>query len=189
MKRKLLLLNHCLLFLCASMYLGTGWSLILFSFPIAPELTPDTYYLQFVPQVEAATRFFTWMTGAMVALAIVMLVTEWRSRLRWVPIVVLLGVLVATGLTMAFIFPYNQEMAAGITDPERLATVLDRWMSLNRVRVGLWTVQWLAMMTWFAVTILQLREEEDRARKVAVQGLAGDLPDHRGERGGAARPA
>ena len=28
-------------------------------FPISPELTPDNYYMQFVPQVTAATQFST----------------------------------------------------------------------------------------------------------------------------------
>jgi hypothetical protein len=186
MRLKLLIVNHSLLFLCTSMYLGTGWSLVLFSFPIAPELTPATYYLQFVPQVTAATRFFTYMTGAMIVLAIVMLVAEWRTGFRWVPAVVLLGVLAATGLTMKFIIPYNQEMAAGISDPTRLTAVLGKWMTLNRVRVGLWTVQWLAMMTYFAVMTLRCKELI-RARKLALPGPAIDLGAHGGERLGTAR--
>jgi hypothetical protein len=187
MKLKLLTLNHSLLFLCTSIYLGTGWSLVLFSFPVAPSLTPDNYYMQFVPQVTAATKFLTWLTLLMIVLAIVMLVSEWRSGFRWVPIVVLLGVLAATGLTMKFLLPLNQEMAAGITDQARLGEVLTKWMSLNRVRVGMWTVQWLAMMTYFAVKTLQ-REELVRARKLAVPGSAADIGAHGGERAGAARP-
>jgi hypothetical protein len=163
MKLKLLTLNHSLLFLCTSIYLGTGWSLVLFSFPVAPSLTTDNYYMQFVPQVTAATKFLTWLTLLMIALAIVMLIAEWRTRFRWVPIVVLLGVLAATGLTMKFLLPLNQEMAARITDPDRLGQVLTKWMSLNRVRVGMWTVQWLAMMVYFAVKTFQ-REELIRAR-------------------------
>ena len=181
MRRKLLVLNHSLLFLCTSMYLGTGWSLVLFSFPISSELTPANYYMQFVPQVEAATRFFTYMTSVMIACAIVMLIAEWRTKMKWVPIVVLLGVVAATGLTLRYIFPYNQEMSAGITDPQRLQEVLGQWMSLNRVRVWLWTVQWTAMMIFFAVKTFQ-REESTRARKLAVPGIAGDLDSHRGER-------
>lgn len=150
MKPRLLTLNHALLFLCCSMYLGTGWSLLLFSFPIAPSLTTDTYYLQFVPQVAAATKFFTWMTIVMLATGGVMLVAEWRTPDRWVPIVVLLGVIAATLLTTRYIFAYNEEMAGHIGSPERLSDVLTSWMGLNRVRVGLWTVQWLAMMIYFA---------------------------------------
>ena len=49
-----LAINNLFLFLCTAMYLGTGWSPVLFSFPIAPKLRPDNYYNQFVPQVTAA---------------------------------------------------------------------------------------------------------------------------------------
>jgi hypothetical protein len=149
--RWLLAANHLFLLACVSMYFGTGWSLVLFNFVVADQLTVDTYYLQFVPQVTAATRFFTWMTMAMLAAGGVMLAAEWRTRLRWVPIVVLLGVVAATGLTMVFILPYNALMAEGITDPAVLEATLSRWMTLNRVRVGLWTVQWLAMAAYFGI--------------------------------------
>jgi hypothetical protein len=141
--------NAAFLLACISMYFGTGWSLVLFSFPVAPQLTPANYYLQFVPQVEAATRFFTYMTGAMLASAAIMIWTEWRTGYRWVPIAVLLAVVAATGLTMTLIFPLNREMSAGIATQDRLVAVLDRWMLLNRIRVGIWTVQWLAITTYF----------------------------------------
>jgi hypothetical protein len=157
MKTRLVTLNHAILFLCTSMYLGTGWSLVLFSFPIAPQLTVDTYHMQFVPQVAAATRFFTWMSLLMIAAAIVMLVTEWRTRYRWVPVVVLLLVVAATALTMIFIFPHNKAMSEGITDPVVLQETLTKWMSLNRIRVGLWTVQWLCMMAFFYLETMRAR--------------------------------
>lgn len=150
MKRTLLAANESLLFLCTSMYLGTGWSLLLFSFPIAPQLTIDNYYLYFVPSVAAATHFFTYMTQVMIAACLVMAVAQWQTRFRWVPIVVLLSVVAATALTIVVIFPLNDEMSRGITDPARLRTVLDKWMMLNRLRVELWTVQWLSMMIYFA---------------------------------------
>lgn len=150
MKGRLLILNHAFLFLCASMYLGTGGSLILFSFPVAPQLTPDNYYLQFVSQVEAASEFFTVMTKLMIASGIVMLISEWRNGTRWVPIVVLLAVGAATALTLIWIFPYNEEMAGHIRDPQRLQQVLGEWMQLNRIRTALWCVQWAAMMCYFA---------------------------------------
>jgi hypothetical protein len=160
MKRNLLILNHAVLFLCTSMYLGTGWSLVLFSFPVASQLTPATYYMQFVPQVEAATRFFTWMTLLMIVLGLVMVRAEWHRPYRWIPVIVLAGIVAATLLTTQFILPLNDQMEAGITDQGTLDGVLDRWMSLNRVRVALWTVQWVAMMTYFGL-------EARRARHMA----------------------
>jgi len=169
------MLNACLLFLCTSMYLGTGWSLVLFSFPIAPQLTVDTYYLQFVPQVTAATRFFTWMTLVMMVSAIVLLLAERRSPLRWYPLAVFLAVLAATLLTRFLIFRYNAEMAAGIRDPGRLREVLAAWMSTNRIRVGLWTVQWLAMMGYFAHRLLRAEQPS----RVAAQKSAPESPGTR----------
>lgn len=155
MKEKLFTVNHSLLFLCTSMYLGTGWSLVLFSFPIAPELTVDNYYAQFVPQVTAATNFFTYMTWVMMITAIIMIIAEWKTSYRWFPIVVLLGVLAATALTILFIIPYNQAMSEGITDSIKLKEVLSKWIFLNTIRVSLWTVQWLSMMVYFALKTIR----------------------------------
>jgi hypothetical protein len=169
MKRTVLhTLNACLLLLCASMYLGTGWSLVLFTFPIAPQLTVENYYLQFVPQVTAATRFFTWMTLVMLVSAGVLFFAERRSRLRWYPATVFLGVVAATLLTRFLIFRYNAEMAAGIQDPLRLREVLASWMATNRIRVGLWTVQWLAMMGYFAHKLLEATRTSQRQETKAV---------------------
>lgn len=150
MKQRLLILNHSILFLCVSMYLGTGWSMVLFSFPIARHLTPNTYYYAFVPQVAAATAFFTRMTELMIILCIVMIIAEWRTGLRWVPIVVLLAVFAATALTVKYIFPLNAAMTKGITDAPELQATLSHWIYLNKIRVALWTVQWVAMMIYFA---------------------------------------
>lgn len=159
MKKKLLVLNHSILFLCTSIYLGTGISLVFFSFPVADELTPDNYYTHFVPQVDAATRFFTYMTGVMIVTGIIMTIAEWKGKTyRWVPIVVLLGVVAATLLTTQYIFPYNEAMRNGITDNTQLHEVLGKWMSLNRIRVSLWAVQWISMMTYFG--LVACRSEE-----------------------------
>lgn len=153
MKQTLLLVNHSLLFLCVSMYLGTGWSMVLFSFPTAPHLTPENYYYAFVPQVAAATDFFTGMTKLMIVLCIIMIVAEWKTGFRWVPIVVLVAIVAATGLTLKYIFPLNNAMTHGIKNPNDLQNTLGHWMFLNKIRVSFWTVQWLAMMSYFAIKI------------------------------------
>ena len=79
MKSKLMMLNHGVLFLCASAYLGTGVSLVFFTFPTTPEWTPDNYKLQFVSQIAAATELFTNITRVMLACGAIMLIAEWRS--------------------------------------------------------------------------------------------------------------
>jgi hypothetical protein len=151
MKALLFALNAAFLFLCVSMYLGTGWSLVLFSFPVAPRLTVDNYYLVFVPEVAAATAFFTGMTKAMIVSCGIMIWAEWKTHYRWVPIIVLLAVIAATVLTEHWIFPLNAEMANGIKDQAELQRVLSSWISTNKIRVGFWTLQWAAMMTYCAL--------------------------------------
>jgi hypothetical protein len=149
MKRFLLALNAAFLFLCVSMYLGTGWSMVLFSFPVVPQLTVDNYYLVFVPEVAAATTFFTGMTKLMIVAGCIMAWAEWKTPYRWVPIIVLVGVIAATALTLYCIFPLNKAMTDGIKDQGQLQRTLSSWMSLNKMRVALWSVQWAAMMLYF----------------------------------------
>lgn len=156
---RLLLLNNVLLFLCCSMYLGTGGSLVLFQFPVEPLLTPENYALIFVDPVTRATHFFTWMTIVMLVTGVVMLATEWLSGLRYVPVVVLAGIVVSTLLTIWFILPLNDRLAAGIPDQAELARVFHTWANLNRVRVALWVIEWGAMMYWFYRLAFQARAD------------------------------
>lgn len=140
-----------LMLLFASMYLGTGWSLVLFSFPLAARLTPETYALPFIEPVKNATRFFTVMTAAMLVAGAALVVGEADSEYLWAPIVYLAGTVAATALTLLFIFPYNKELSQGVTEPDRLRAVLRKWMRLNLIRVALWTVQWAAIALYFAL--------------------------------------
>jgi hypothetical protein len=142
------------LFVCCSMYFGTGWSMGLFSFPIKPLLTVSNYALEFVPEVAAATYYFTYMTAIMLTAIAILIYTEWTTPYRWLPVFVGASVTTSTLLTVYVIFPYNNEMSAGITDPARLAAVLDIFMKLSWIRIALWSFQWSIMMLWFA---LQMR--------------------------------
>lgn len=156
---RLLLLNDVLLLLCCSIYLGTGFSLVFFQFPLEPQLTVANYQLIFVAPVTAATRFFTYMTIVMLICGVIMLATEWLSGLRWVPVVVLVAIVVATALTVWVIIPLNNELAAGVTDAARLKTVFREWADLNRVRFALWVIQWAAMAYWFYRLALKARAD------------------------------
>ena len=146
---------YLLLFACTSMYFGTGWSLMLFSIPATEGVTTDNYYTHIIPQVEAATKFFTYMTNLMIFLVIVMIIGEWGETLWWVPWVVLAGIAAATALTIRGIFPLNRAMKEDITDEAELRTTLKRWKNLNLVRVLFWTLQWVAMAIWFGYFAVQ----------------------------------
>jgi uncharacterized membrane protein len=141
---------------CTSMYFGTGWTGVLFLFPIAPELTPDNYYLQFVPQMHAAVHVFTWMTGAMIVSALVMLAGEWKRGVRWVPLGVLVGIVAATLLTTQAVFPLNDRLASHITDPSELRTVLAEWVRLSTIRAWIWTGEWALMAIFFGRSFFKL---------------------------------
>jgi uncharacterized membrane protein len=47
-------------------------------------------------------------------------------------------------------------MKAGITDAVQFKEVLSNWMFWNRVRTGLWTLQWLGMMLYFAQRLFHM---------------------------------
>ena len=150
MKQQLLVLNHSALFLGTSIYLGTGWSTAIFQFPVMPLLTPENYRLHFIPQIDAATTFFTILVTVMVLTAAIMIWSEWKTGFRWLPIAVLATVVAATCLTVFVIFPVNDALRAGVTEQTMLDDLLARWQTLTWVRVGLWSFEWLAMMFYFA---------------------------------------
>jgi hypothetical protein len=146
----LIVLNDLVLFACCSMYLGTGWSLALFSVP-TPK-TVDNYYDQIIPQLALATRFLTVMTCVMYAVGAVMVVSEWHHRL-WAPVIVLAAVTGATLLTTQGIFPLNRQLATHIRDPAELDSVLRRWKALSYVRLAFWTVEWVTMAVYVGLSL------------------------------------
>jgi uncharacterized membrane protein len=152
--------NRAFLVACCSMYFGTGWSLLLFSFPISDQLTPDNYYLQIVPQFTAATAFFTTMTQAMLTSCLLWVWHEWKTAYRWLAILVLLAIIAPTAVTLQFLFPLNKLMKSGITDAVQFKEVLANWMFWNKVRVSLWTIQWLGMIFYFALRLFRIERTE-----------------------------
>ncbi|MCY3857597.1 MAG: hypothetical protein OXG25_01670 [Gammaproteobacteria bacterium] len=155
-----LLINHSILFLCTSTYLGAGVFLVFFLLPLEPQLDISNYKVVLVDPIDYATRFFTWVTILIVITSLIMLVTEWVSGLKWPSIVVLLGVGIATTITHQFHFPLNEELAAGITSNDRLADVLDEWADYSRLRFLFWAVQWFAVMYYFYSLAYRSREDQ-----------------------------
>jgi hypothetical protein len=158
MKNKLLLLSYAVLFAGVSIYFGTGWSTVIFQFPTLPQLNVSNYYLHFVPQVAAATTFFTILVPLMCLICLVMIKAEWHTRFRWVPIVVLLAILAASSVTYFLIFPINREMAAHISDPQLLSVAISKWVQYTWYRVGLWSLEWVTVMYYFAARAYQTLE-------------------------------
>jgi len=158
MKNKLLLLSYAVLFAGVSIYFGTGWSTIIFQLPMLPLLDVSNYYLHFVPQVAAATKFFTILVPVMCIICLVMLKAEWKTRFRWVPIVVLLAIVGASSITYFLIFPINHEMAARITDPQQLSIAIGKWVHYTWYRVVLWSLEWVTMIYYFAARAYQTLE-------------------------------
>ncbi len=141
------------LFLCASMYLGTGWSLSLFTLPGRRQMTVGNYYDQIIAPIARATRFFTVMTVVMIAAAVALIVAEWGSWYVLAPITVLAAIVGATLLTTLVIFRYNRRLKARITDEAELREVLERWAFWNWFRLALWTSQWVAMAVYVALKL------------------------------------
>jgi hypothetical protein len=138
---------------CASMYLGTGWSLALFTIPGRSGWTVDNYYDQLMAPIGRATRFFTWMTIVMLACCVALIVAEWGSWYLLAPIAVLVAVVGATLLTTLVIFRYNRRLRERVTDPAELQDVLERWVRWNWLRLALWTAQWAGVAAYVGLKL------------------------------------
>lgn len=150
MKRTLLDINNAYIFFCASIYLGLFWSLHFFWFPHYPEtLNVNNYYDAIIPQTTTATKFFFITIPIMAAAILVMLITEWKGKLRWVPLAWIPGLLAPVLVQQIAIENVNDQFKAGITDPVQLQVLLDRWMYLNDIRWIILTIMWLITMYFF----------------------------------------
>ena len=158
MKRILLDINNAYIFFCASIYLGLFWSLHFFWFPSYPEtLNVENYYNAIIPITDAATRFF-FITIPIMALALViMLISEWKTKLMWVPLAWFAGLLAPVLVQQIYIEDVNNQFKAGVTDQATLLELLHRWMFLNDVRWIVLTIMWCITMYFF---IAKARQKE-----------------------------
>ena len=149
-KQNLLDLNNAYIFFCSSLYLGMFWSLHFFWFPNYPKtLNVTNYYEAIIPQTDLATKFF-FITIPIMAIAIlIMLITEWRTKLKWVPLTWIPGLLVPVVVQQQFIESINDQFKANITDPVLLQKLLKEWMFLNDIRWIVLTIMWLITMYFF----------------------------------------
>lgn len=163
MKRSLLDINNAYIFFCSSLYLGLFWSLHFFWFPHYPEtLNVDNYYDAIIPQTTTATKFFFITIPVMAVAIIIMLISEWKTKLRWVPLAWIPGLLLPVVVQQLFIEKVNDQFAAGITDPQRLGALLREWMFLNDIRWIILTVMWCITMYFF---IAKARKSQQQPQK------------------------
>lgn len=150
LKQTLLDINNAYIFFCASVYLGMFWSLHFFWFPHYPHtLNLDNYYDAIIPQTTTATRYF-FVTIPIMGVAIaIMLITEWKTKLRWVPLAWIPGLLIPVYVQQHYIERINDEFKAGVKDADRLQVLLHQWISLNDIRWIILTVMWLITMYFF----------------------------------------
>lgn len=149
-KKTLIDINNAYIFFCASIYLGLFWSLHFFWFPNYPStLNVGNYFDAIIPQTTTATKFF-FVTIPIMALAIaVMLITEWKTKLRWVPLAWIPGLLIPVIVQQAFIEDVNNQLIAGVTDEAVLQELLKQWMFLNDLRWVILTIMWGITMYFF----------------------------------------
>ena len=163
MKRTLLDINNAYIFFCASIYLGLFWSLHFFWFPNYPStLNVNNYYDAIIPITDTATRFFFITIPIMAVAIVIMLVSEWRTKLRWVPLAWIPGLLAPVLVQQMFIERVNDEFKAGVTDPARLQELLSEWMFLNDVRWIILTIMWCITMYFF---IAKARQEKPQPQQ------------------------
>lgn len=149
-KSTLIDISNAYIFFCASIYLGMFWSLHFFWFPNYPNtLTPDNYYDAIIPQTTTATKFFFITIPIMCVAIIVMLITEWKTGFRWVPLAWIPGLLIPVIVQQGYIERINNTFIAGVTSQDTLSELLADWMFLNDVRWIILTIMWGITMYYF----------------------------------------
>lgn len=126
------------------------WSLHYFWFPNYPKtLNLSNYYDAIIPQTDLATKFFFVSIPIMAVALVIMLITEWKTGLRWVPLAWIPGLLAPVLVQQLYIEDVNNQFKDGLTDEATLQALLNEWMFLNDVRWIILTIMWLITMYFF----------------------------------------
>lgn len=148
--RTLVDINNAYIFFCSSIYLGMFWSLHLFWFPNYPStLNLDNYYDAIIPQTTLATKFFFVTIPIMAVAILIMLITEWKKPLMWVPILWVPGLLAPVIIQQAGIEAVNNQFIAGVESEAVLQDLLQEWMYLNDWRWIILSIMWGVTMFYF----------------------------------------
>jgi ABC-type bacteriocin/lantibiotic exporter with double-glycine peptidase domain len=109
----------------------------------------SNYYDAIIPQTDTATKYFFISIPIMIIALIIMLISEWKTKLRWVPLAWIPGLFVPVITQQKFIEDINDQFKAGITDQAVLQDLLKDWMFYNDIRFYILTVMWCITMYFF----------------------------------------
>jgi hypothetical protein len=148
-KSILMVFNNAYIFFGTTLYVGVLWSLHFFWFPTWTTLKVENYYDQFIPQTTAATKFFTIVVPIMFLAHVIMCWKEWKHGKRWISLAALAMLSGATYVGTQHIIPVNKILKGHLTDQAQVTELLQKWMSLNDIRMVLMTSSWLLLMYYF----------------------------------------
>lgn len=144
------------LLLMASIYVGAGFSLVFFQLAGASSITAENYDERMNDQVKRATAWFTIQSILMVVGGVVLTVSEWdEGGYRYGPLVYTVTTVIAT-LFFLFIDPINKQMRKK-PEPAEFRRLLNVWIRLNTIRLGIWFAEWVAITAWFAALAIDAR--------------------------------
>jgi hypothetical protein len=151
LKNILLNINSGYTFFVSSIHMGLMTSLVLFWYSSWNGLTIDTIQNNFGIPAILATRLFVILIPIMMITATIMIISEWKTSLKWPAVIVLIRIMGSTAMAKYFIFPINDIIYAGVKTNEELKPLLLKWMSLNNWRVFFSVLTWLGMYTFYTM--------------------------------------
>jgi hypothetical protein len=155
--RFLLMINNSYTFFVSSLHMGLMVSVLLFWYPTWISLTLTTIHENFSIPAKLATNLFIVLIPIMFITSAIMIISEWKTPLKWPAIVILLGSLGSTTMAYYFLFPLNDIIAAGVPTQAGLTEILKKWMVLNDYRVFFSVTTWFAVLVFFQMKISQAK--------------------------------
>src|ERR1700760_1124657 len=124
--RFLLTLNNSYTLLIASWHMGLMVSVLIFWYPTWIGLTLTSIHDNFSIPAQIATNVFVVLIPIMFITCGIMIISEWKTPLKWPAICTLLGSFGSTIMAYYFLFPLNDQIAAGMPDQASLTTILKK---------------------------------------------------------------
>ncbi|HEY2583669.1 MAG TPA: hypothetical protein VGI43_17800 [Mucilaginibacter sp.] len=151
--RFLLMLNNSYTLFVSSWHMGLMVSVLIFWYPTWIGLTLAGIHENFGVPAQIATEVFIILIPIMFITTTIMIISEWKTPLRWPAICILLGSFGSTIMAKYFLFPLNDQIAAGMPSQAALTEILKKWMGLNDWRVCFSVFTWLSALVFFQMKI------------------------------------